>query len=243
MMTKTLKPNEFNHTSQYIRTILPLHTETAIHRCTVIITTHPSEYTIFLKALQKHDVLDKKYSMIEMHHTKRRMSYVKPLNLLVVQMEIIERLQYLNITPDKVLLTGTARCFDVKQAPCDTIVTADAVWDKEQDILYECSSITNNPILRTSAIRCRTGGYFSETSLQMILEMQKEKNEKHTFLAYDEDSVTFARICHAFQWEWTIIKAVTNDISIPNNRMRDHAAELAANYIIEAILNYNSISL
>ncbi len=181
--------------------------------------------------------------MIEMHHVKRRMTYVQPLNLLVVQIENIERLRYLNITPDKILLTGTACCFDVKQAPCDAIVTADTVWDKGMDILYKCSDALKMPVLRTSASRCLIGGYFSEINLQTILKMQKEKNEKHTLLAYNEDSVAFARICHNFQWEWTIIKAVTNDISIPNNRMRDHAAELAANFIIEAILDYNSISL
>ncbi|MBQ8011896.1 MAG: hypothetical protein IJ265_10105 [Oscillospiraceae bacterium] len=223
---------------QYNGAAILLQPETAPLRCTVVVTTQFSEYTIFLKILRKHDLLDESYSMIEMHHAKRRMTYVQPLNLLVVQIENIERLWYLNIMPEKILLTGTARCFNVKQAPCDTIVTADAVWDKKQNIFYECPYIAKMPITQISAAQIRTGGYFSETDVQEVLRMQKESSNKQHLLAFDEDSVTFAQICSTFDWQWSIIKAVTNDLSIPNPRMRDHAAGLVSEYVIEVLKSH-----
>lgn len=101
MTSQTLEYNSYEYDQQYNGAAILLQTETAPLRCTVVVTTQFSEYTIFLKILRKHDLLDESYNMIEMHHAKRRMTYVQPLNLLVVQIENIERLWYLNITPEK----------------------------------------------------------------------------------------------------------------------------------------------
>lgn len=234
-MTQVLKYNDFKSNFQYVRTVVPVKPESVSHCSTVIVTSNSLEYTTFLKILQKRNLFDTSHSLIEMQHRKHRMSYVKLLDLLVIQQEDMPELEYLNIHPDRILLTGTARCFDVKQAPCDTIVTADIVWDKEQDILYKCPCIDNMLISRIYPGRLRTGGYFSGTDVQTILQMQEETNRKYSLLAFDGECVTFARICNTLKWKWSIIKTVTNDLNIPNYRMREHAAVLAANYIIELL--------
>ncbi len=225
--------NSITHVFQENPPVIQLKPEPAPRRCTVIVTAAHSEYAIFMNALRRHGWIDDSCSIIEMQHSERRFTYVHRLHLFALQLEDMRALQFLNVCPDQIILTGTARCFNVKKAPCDTVVAADAVLDMDRNIRYECPSLERWLQLPNSGIA--HGSYFSETDVKSVFAMQKENGKWEELLAFDAESCTFARICNAAGWNWAIVKAVTNDLSIPNRRMREYAAGLAAERMIGII--------
>lgn len=206
--------------------------------CTVVLTTSFSDYATFMRTLRQHGLIGDSYSLLELQHVKKRLAYIHKLNLMVVQLDDLSELRYMNPCPSTILLTGTARCFNVKQAPCDTIVVADFVLDKEENVYYECSKFHHWLPLK-AAENLQVGGFFSETNLRNISKMQDDLIKWRDLVAYDEESCSFAQLCKSYGWEWGIVKTVTNDIGIPNARMREHAAQLAADYVIDLIESQN----
>jgi len=206
--------------------------------CTTILTTTPSDYTTFMRTLRHRGLISDRYSFLELHNVKKRLAYIHKLNVMVAQLDDLLELRYMNPCPSTILLTGTARCFNVRQAPCDTIVVADFVWDKDADVYYECSKFHHwLPLKATQNLQ--VGGYFSESNLRNISKMQDDLVKWRDLVAYDEESCSFAQLCKSYGWEWGIVKTVTNDIGIPNARMREHAAQLAADYVIDLIESQN----
>lgn len=215
-------------------TVIIPQTAAAALGCTTILTTTPSDYATFIRTLRRHGLISESYSLIELQQVKKRLAYIHKLNVMVAQMNDLSELRYMNPSPSPVLLTGTARCFNVRQAPCDTIVVADFVWDKDADVYYECSKFHHWLPLK-AAENFQVGGYFSETNLRNISKMQDDPFKWRDLVAYDEESCSFAQLCKSYGWEWGIVKTVTNDIGIPNARMREHAAQIVAEYIIDLI--------
>ncbi len=206
--------------------------------CTTILTTTPSDYATFMRTLRHRGLISDRYSFLELHNVKKRLAYIHKLNLMVAHLDDLSELRYMNPSPSTILLTGTAQCFNVRQAPCDTIVVANFVWDKEENVYYECSKFHHWLPLK-AAENLQVGGYFSETNLRNISKMQDDPLKWRDLVAYDEESCSFAQLCKSYGWEWGIVKTVTNDIGIPNARMREHAAQLAADYVIDLIESQN----
>lgn len=233
MMKQAKAFNSITYVFQENPPVIQLKPEPATRCCTVIVTAAHSEYAVFMNALRRHGWIDDSCSIIEMQHSERRFTYVHRLHLFALQLEDMRALQFLNVCPDQIILTGTARCFNVKRAPCDTVVAADAVLDMARNIRYECPSLEHWLDIQNAEME--RGSYFSETDVKSVFAMQKENGKWEELLAFDAESCTFARICNAAGWNWAIVKAVTNDLSIPNRRMREYAAELAAERVIEAL--------
>lgn len=227
-LNKTESDTQYDGNAVLIQPALnPVH-------CTIILTTSFSDYATFMRTLRQHGLISDSYSFLELQHVKKRLAYIHKLNLIVAQFDDLSELRYMKLCPSTILLTGTARCFNVKRAPCDTIVVADSVWNKEEDVYYACPTF-QNWFDSKAAENLQVGGYFSESNLRNISKMQDDPLKWRDLVAYDEESCAFAQLCNSYGWEWAIVKTVTNDISIPNTHMREHAARLVADYVIELI--------